>query len=200
MRQSRVRIGIALCGVLLVLGGCGGGDEGDDGAQDRADTPAATSAPEATSTPQATATPTPEGGAPEPEPIAEQIVKAHGARETTVDIAVLGLEVSGELATLSLSFTVHDPEAAPDDEFSLYDLNGEQSLYVSLIDPVNLRRYMVVRDSDGDALQSHYIGTTVLLDSTTTAQYTFAAPPADVTEIDVAVGDWPTFRDIPIER
>jgi hypothetical protein len=40
----------------------------------------------------------------------------------------------------------------------------------------------------------------VLLDSTTTAQYTFAAPPPDVTEIDVAVGDWPPFRDITIAR
>jgi hypothetical protein len=198
--MRRVWIGIALCGVLLV-GGCGG-DDGEDGSPpERAETPAATTAPEVTSEPEPAETPTP---TPEtatgPEPIAEQTVKAIAARETTVDMAVLGLEVNGELATLTMSFGVSDPEAAPDEEFSLYDLNGEQPLYVSLVDPVNLRRYMVVRDSDGSRLESTDTGTHVLLDSTTTAQYTFAAPPADVTEIDVSVGDWPLFRDVPIAR
>jgi hypothetical protein len=203
--MRRVWIGMALCGALLV-GGCGGGDDGDDGGSpERAETPAATTAPEETPDPAATPDPepttdpeaTPAAGA---EPIAEQTVKAIASRETTVDIAVLGLDVSGELATLRLEFGVQDPEAAPDDVFSLYDLNGGQPLYVSLLDPVNLRRYTVVRDSDGSPLQSDYIGTDVLLDSTTPAQYTFAAPPPDVTEIDVAVGDWPVFRDVPIAR
>jgi hypothetical protein len=197
--MRRVWIGTALCALVLVSG-CGGDD---DDSPERAETPAATTAPEATAAPEETtapeATPTPEG-APEPEPIAEQTVKAIAARETTVDMAVLGLEVNGELATLRMSFGVHDPEAAPDDEFSLWDLNGGQPLYVTLVDPVNLRRYKVVRDSDGSPLESGYIETEVLLDSTTPAQYTFAAPPPDVTEIDVSVGDWPLFRDVPIAR
>ena len=105
-----------------------------------------------------------------------------------------------ELATLTLSYAVQDPEAAPDEEWSLYDLNDQQPLYVSLVDPVNLRRYKVVHDSDGQALESGEVETKVPNEGSTTAQHTFAAPPADVTEIDVAVGDWPAFRDIPITR
>jgi hypothetical protein len=49
-------------------------------------------------------------------------------------------------------------------------------------------------------LSGAWFETDVPLDSSTTAHYTFAAPPPDVTEIDVSVGDWPTFRDIPITR
>lgn len=200
MRHAGGTIVIALCGAVLSLWGCGGGDDADSTA-DRTATPATTSAAEETGTP--TPAPTAEGGTEEVETgdaVAEQTVKARGARETTIDMAVMGLQVDGELATLTVSFTVHDPEAAPDDDYSLYELNDQQPLYVTLLDPVNLKRYQVVKDSDGNALQSGAVETHVPLDASATAQYTFAAPPADVTEIDVAVGDWPAFRDVPIER
>lgn len=195
MRYSWLTV-VALSGVL-VLGGCGGGDDGNDDSPTA--TPTATSAPNeeaATATP--TATPVVEDGA--EGALAQQTVKARGSRSTTVDIAVTGLEVQGELATLTLSFAVHDPDAAPDETFSLYDLNDGNSLYVTLLDPVNLRLYNVVKDSGGAGLESEATQTNVPLDGSADARYTFAAPPADVTEIDVSVGDWPTFRDIPIER
>jgi hypothetical protein len=192
---------IALCGAVLGLVGCGG-DDGDSGNEDQAATPEATTEAEQTATPTETATaeettddPAAEGA------LAEQKgLKARGSRETTVDIAVAGLEVDARLATLSLVYTMHSPEAAPDTSYSLYDLNGQQPLYVTLVDPVNLKRYNVVQDSEGRALESGAVETDVPLDGSTTAQYTFAAPPPDVTEIDVSVGDWPTFRDIPITR
>lgn len=200
MRHSRMLV-IALCGALS-LGGCGGGD--DDGGgnrnspEDRADAPAATTEPEETA--MATPTAAVEEGA--EDALAEQTgLKARSARTTTVDIAVLSLEVAGKLATLTLSFTAHDPEAAPDTSYSLADLNGSSpTLSVTLLDPVNLRRYMVVKDSDDDALESRDDFVDVPLDASATAKYTFAAPPPDVTKIDVSVGDWPTFRDVPIER
>jgi hypothetical protein len=200
---------LALLGVAVALGGCGG-DDGDsgDGGQDQAATPEGTAESEqagtATPTPTATATADDEA-ATEPAGgeavLAEQKgLKARGARETTVDIAVNGLEVNDELMTLSLTYTVHDPDAPPDEDYALYDLNGSNPLYVTLVDPVNLKRYNVVHDSESRALQSGAVETKVPLDGSATAQYTFAAPPPDVTEIDVSVGDWPTFRDIPITR
>jgi hypothetical protein len=192
----RMRSTMALCGTALALAGCGGGD---DDTQQSAATPTATAA--ATETP----TPTAEGGASAPaEPesvLAEQKgLKARGARTTMVDLAITGLRVDGELAELSVRYSMHDPEAEPDAAYSLYELNNQQPLYVTMVDPVNLKRYNVVKDSDGQALQTDEVGTDVPLDGSTTAQYTFAAPPADVTEIDVSVGDWPTFRDVPIQR
>jgi hypothetical protein len=192
----RMRIAMALCGTALALAGCGGGD---DDTQQSAATPTATAA--AGETPTHTA----EGGASAPaEPesvLAEQKgLKARGARTTMVDLAITGLRVDGELAELSVRYSMHDPEAEPDAAYSLYELNDQQPLYVTMVDPVNLKRYSVVEDSDGQALQTDAVGADVPLDGSTTAQYTFAAPPADVTEIDVSVGDWPTFRDVPIQR
>jgi hypothetical protein len=192
MGHSR-RAVVALCAGALILAGCGGGD--DDGDEpDRAATPAGTGSPAepgATAEPQATAT---------PEALAEQTVQARGSRETTVDIKVLGLEVGGRLATLTLQYGAHDPEAAPDAEYRLVDLNGGNRVFVTLVDPVNLKRYHVVEDTSGESLETADIDVTVPVDGTATAEYTFAAPPPGVAEIDVSVGDWPTFRDVPIRR
>jgi hypothetical protein len=206
MRIHGARIVVALlCGAMLIVGGCGGDDDdGDSQAaqQDQTATPAATGQAEETAT--ATATPTAEGetetGGTENALAEQKGLKARGARETTVDVAVTGLQVDGELATLSVTYTAHNPGAAPDTDYSLYDLNGQDPLYVTLLDPVNLKRYSVVEDSDGRALETSAVDTDVPLDASATAQYTFAAPPADVTEIDVSIGDWPTFRDVPIQR
>jgi hypothetical protein len=195
---------VALLALVLAIfaAGCGGDDDGGDG-QDQAATPEATAEATAEGQATATATATAEGDEPAaegavPAAIAEQKgLKARGAKETTVDIAVTGLKVDGELATLSLAFTMYGSEDTSD---SLFELNGGYRLFVTLVDPVNLKRYMVVTDSDGRELQSDASETYVPQDGTTTAQYTFAAPPPNVTEIDVAVGDWPIFRDVPIER
>lgn len=198
MQRARIVV-IALCGALS-LGGCGGGDDDGDGnsPENRAGTPTATSAPEETAT--ATSTPAPEEET--EEAVATQTVKARGehARSATVDLAVQSLRVDGELATLTLSFTPHDPEAAPDTGYTIDELNDDNNLFVSLVDTVNLKRYVVVEDSDNDALETRTHITSAPLDASATTQHTFAAPPADVSEIDVFVGDWPPFRDVPIER
>jgi hypothetical protein len=194
MRRSWLIVA-AVCGVLG-LGGCFGGDDGDDSGGSPAATPTPAAGTEETATPTPTATV--EGGT--EGALAQRTVKARGSRSTTVDIAVLGLEVQGKLAQLTLSFAAHDPEAAPDDSPSLYELNDQQPLYVTLVDPVNLRRYNVVSDSGGQKLESGAVETAVPIDGSTDARYMFAAPPPDVTEIDVSVGDWPTFRDVPIQR
>ena len=191
MRHSRVIV-VALCGVLL-LAGCGGGgdDDGGDNPEGGAGTPAATNAPEETATPE----PTTEDA------LAEQTVEARDGSDVTVDIAVLALRVQGELATLELSFTPHDPDAATDAEYAVQDLHGTPSgVLMTLVDPVNLKRYLVVRDSDENALETNLALAVAPADGTVRSEHTFAAPPPDVAQIDVSVGDWTTFRDVPIER
>jgi hypothetical protein len=191
MGHSRIAV-VALCAAALGLGGCLGGDDGDD--SDRAGTPTATESggePGATAEPEGTST---------PEPVAEETVDARGSGETTVDIRVQRLSVSGQLATLTLQYTAHDPEAGPETTYRLVDLHGGDTLFVTLVDPVNLKRYHVVEDTSGERLESADIEVDVPVDRPVTAEYTFAAPPAEVEQIDVSVGDWPTLRDVPIER
>ncbi|MFD0540744.1 hypothetical protein ACFQY7_50005 [Actinomadura luteofluorescens] len=35
---------------------------------------------------------------------------------------------------------------------------------------------------------------------TTPFYFTFAAPPENVKTVDVQIGTWPTFRDVPVQR
>ncbi|SNR51402.1 hypothetical protein [Actinomadura mexicana] len=121
---------------------------------------------------------------------------AQGAK---IDIAVMGLKVRGRLATLTMQLTPHVPPGGPD-RLNAYRLNGEHGLGTSLIDPVNLKRYVVVKDSGGKELETDDIFTTMTNDQVTPFYFTFAAPPENVKTVDVQIGTWPTFREIPVER
>ncbi|MDL4772195.1 hypothetical protein [Actinomadura xylanilytica] len=144
-----------------------------------------------------------EGGKPSVDGTGAAVVKATfdspiypGAK---VDIAVMGLKASGKLATLTVQFAPHIPAGGPDNP-NPYNLNGGNSLGTALIDPVNLKRYVVVADSDHKKLESDDIFTHIANNQTATLAYTYAAPPENVKAVDVQIGSWPTFRNIPVAR
>ncbi|WP_433477271.1 hypothetical protein ACQPZP_09570 [Spirillospora sp. CA-142024] len=132
-------------------------------------------------------------------PIVKGTFDSPEAQGAKVDIAIMGLKVKGKLATLTVQFVPHVPGAQPN-QINAYGLNGERGLDTSLIDPVNLKRYVVVKDSSGRELQTDDIFTHMTNDQPTSSFYTFAAPPDSVKSIDVQLGNWPTFRDVPVER
>lgn len=121
---------------------------------------------------------------------------AQGAK---LDIAVMGLRAKGRLATLTVQLTPHVPPGGPT-RVNAYRLNGEHGLGTALIDPVNLKRYVVVKDSGGKELQTDEIFTNMANDQPTPFYFTFAAPPENVKSADLQIGTWPTFRDVPVER
>ncbi|MCP2336647.1 hypothetical protein [Actinomadura rupiterrae] len=115
-----------------------------------------------------------------------------------VDIAINSLHVDGRLATLIAQFTPHVPN--PSSSLSLFSLNGHNGIDPALIDPVNLKRYVVVKDSGGHELQTSEIFATLANEQPTQVFFTFAAPPENVKSVNVQLGTWPTFRAIPVER
>jgi hypothetical protein len=117
-----------------------------------------------------------------------------------VEIAVLDLKVRGRLATLTVRLTPRLPAGVPSRTTSPFRLNGSNGLGTSLIDPINLKRYVVVKDSGGKELQSHDIFTNIANNQPAALSYTFAAPPENVKAVDVQYGSWPTFRNIPVQR
>ncbi|NDU71652.1 hypothetical protein GWI34_03280 [Actinomadura sp. DSM 109109] len=132
-------------------------------------------------------------------PVVTATFDSPAAQGAKVDIAIMGLRAKGRLATLTVRFTPH----VPGDEGSrinAYGLNGQHGLGTSLIDPVNLKRYVVVKDSGGKELETDDIFTRMTNGQATPFYFTFAAPPDDVKALDVQIGSWPTFRDIPVER
>lgn len=142
------------------------------------------------------------GGAPGYDRNAEPVTKATfdspAAPGGKVDIAIMNLKVRGRLATLNTEFTPRLPSGP--DSTTPYRLNGRQGLDVSLIDPVNLKRYVVVKDSRGRELATDDVTTHIRNNERGHVHFTFAAPPEDVKALDVQIGAWPAFRDIPVER
>ena len=132
-------------------------------------------------------------------PVVQGTFDSPAAVGAKVDIAIMGLKAKGKLATLTVQFTPHVPGAEPR-RINAYGLNGDRGLGTSLIDPVNLKRYVVVKDSGGKELETDDIFTKMTNDQATPFSFTFAAPPENVKSIDVQIGLWPMFRDIPVER
>ncbi|PRX96999.1 hypothetical protein [Allonocardiopsis opalescens] len=115
----------------------------------------------------------------------------------SADIAVHELRVREPLARLTFSITTHDPEG---DGWTNPDLdNTYDGLAVSLIDTVNLNRHVVVADGNQTPLRTPP-DTALEYGRPTTLSYTFAAPPEDVTDMDVYIGGFPPFTDVPVVR
>lgn len=145
-----------------------------------------------------------EGGAPSVDTARDAIVTATlgappQAPSAEVEIAVMGLRVRGKLATLTVRMTPRIPAGGPDDA-SPYELNGNEGIDPSLIDPVNLKRYVVVEDSRGHEMATDDITTDLRNGEPGMLQFTFAAPPENVKAVDLQFGGWPTFRDVPVGR
>lgn len=132
--------------------------------------------------------------------LARKTVRGVGSKDGTVDLAITGLKVEDRLMRLTVAFSPKYPSVTPGETISLYDMNGKSPLYVTLVDPVNLKRYIVVKDSSGSDLAADEVSTDTPSGGTVSATYTFAAPPAGVAKIDVQVGEWPTFSDVEIQR
>jgi len=186
-----------LAGALL--GGCGGSSKtvtvtSSAGTSTTVPTPASasstTSVTGATSAPAQSAT-----------PLAQETVKESCSPGATVTIAILGLQVHGQLMTLQLSFTPRDPNQSASTTINLFDMACHGDTDVSMVDPVGLKRYVVVQDSGNHDLEPDSVdGIQAVSGQTASGNWVFAAPPASVTSINVQVGNWPTFNNIPIQR
>ncbi|HEY8480772.1 MAG TPA: hypothetical protein VIL71_13185 [Spirillospora sp.] len=145
-----------------------------------------------------------EAGAPGIDRVGKPLTKATFdspiASGAKIDIAIMGIKVHGKLATLTAQFTPHLPAGSETTHPNLYEMNGEYSIQAALIDNVNLKRYVVVEDSSTTQLQTHEINVRIPNHKTHTFTFTFAAPPESVKKVDVQIGQWPTFRNIPVER
>jgi len=181
-----VLTGMTLSGCLGPLDGNGGGnaEEGGGAGGQGQDGRPATSAVAPTGDPK--------------KPIVKATFDSPIGPGAKVDIAILDLRVTGKLAQLTLAITPH--VVGGDDKPNVYELNGGQGPDVSLIDTVNLKRYMVVKDSSGRPLEPDYITTQLANEQSNQQTYFFAAPPPSVRNVDVVFGRWAPFRNVPVSR
>ena len=193
---------IALAVAAVALTGCGmlPGQQGGSGEEKTGQTSEAAPtlrAAESTASPEQQQTAPPQ----ETKTIASREVKVGSAGQygkARVDIT--GLKRQGR--TISLNWTV----TATDGKVNLHNGMGGGSLdytvsAVSLIDPVNAKRYRVARNGTGEDAQCVCSGTQgQFLESgeASTLYAVFAAPPPDVTKINIEMPMMGVFTDVPI--
>lgn len=195
-RVPGIIVAVALAGALLA--GCGGGSK-----TVTVITSATTKTPVPAPVTTTAISPTSTTSAPARSAarLTEETVKESCSPGATVTIAILGLQVHGQLMTLQLGFTPRDPNQSASATINLFDMACHGNTDVSLVDPVGLKRYVVVQDAGNHDLEPDSVdGIQAVSGQTATGNWVFAAPPASVTSINVQVGDWPTFNNIPIQR
>lgn len=115
--------------------------------------------------------------------------------ELKADVVILEMRRRGKLLNLVMSVTARMSDGTTFINMSEVTSSGETA--VTLVDPVNLKRHLIVRDSNGTLLQPQKL--TLEIGVATTLSYTYAAPPEAVTAMDVVIGGSPPIRDVPVQ-
>ncbi|OHV38416.1 hypothetical protein CC117_15655 [Parafrankia colletiae] len=176
----------------LVAAGCSGSGDSEPPAPSSSGGTAAGSSPATTASGGPATAPGPST------PSASRTTRIQGAGGD-VDVGFVGLRADGRLVQLDLLFTpryARDPGA----EISLYEMAGRRDAAVTLVDTTNLLRYSVVQDSGGAALGAAAGTLRTRNNVAVSASYMFAAPPPDVTSVDVYLNDRLIVDDAPITR
>ena len=174
---------LGLVAVLMLVAGCGGGD----------DEPTAASTAASTATVAPTATPTVATG-----PVAQGEGSADGGHFIFV---ITQLQRSG--ATVVLNATVALAGDSPNDSIQIGSTfaRGRRAVFdgVALIDPEGERKYLVAREDGGRCICSaKLVDVFVEQNAPVSLQATLTAPPEDVTTVDVVVPNVKTFTDVPL--
>jgi hypothetical protein len=116
--------------------------------------------------------------------------------EGTVKVDVLGLKRKDKLLILTAAVT---PKTSLAERQSLFEALGHHSWFPKLVDTANLKQYSVVR-SGGSRLSSGDLTVESASGQPMFVYAVFAAPPADVTSINVLFADSvPVLTNVPIQ-
>jgi hypothetical protein len=192
----------AILSVSLALTACSG--SGDSAAKDKGTAADSTKAPSASGT--ASAGDPKENGSADAgigleaidHPIATVTAKTGMEKDPagTVKVDLLGLKRKDKLVVLTAAVT---PTTTLSEPQSLFRVLGSNSWTPSLIDTVNLKQYSVVRAADG-LLASNDLAVKAGSGQPMFVYAVFAAPPPDVTKIDVLFADSiPAFTGVPVQ-
>lgn len=132
--------------------------------------------------------------------IATREAKVASGDGGTARADVTALKRQGKTVTLNWTITVVDGEVNIHNGMGSATLDYSVS-GVSLIDPVNAKRYRVARNgtgSDAQCVCSDTQGNFLKKGQTVTLYALFAAPPADVTKINIEMPMIGVLTDVPI--
>lgn len=195
---------LTLAVAAVALTGCGmlPGQLGGGGGEEKQQTTAQEQPTKEQPTQRRTTSDEPQQSAP---PQADQVIATREAKVASGDggtarADVTSLKRQGKTVTLNWTITVVDGEVNIHNGMGSATLDYSVS-GVSLIDPVNAKRYRVARNgtgSDAQCVCSDTQGNFLKKGQTVTLYALFAAPPADVTKINIEMPMIGVLTDVPI--
>lgn len=112
-------------------------------------------------------------------------------------------------ATSHLNLTMSSPaesvqgqvgQSLSDGNFSALDKSGDTADGLQLVDGKNAKLYLVASDGKGQCVCSRSLNNVFLRDNVPVVfSATFAAPPADVTQVDVRIPGFGTVKNVPVQ-
>jgi hypothetical protein len=188
-----------MAGSAVLMAGCGGASGGGDARGGAASSGAATGGRTASASdagrPAASAFP---GGVPAPLAPARTASEGNGNKYS---VAPVTLRRQGQLLLLELDVKVENSRDQDGANLAYMFTSGTSVSFqsVSLVDPAHAKRYAVAKDSSDHCLcTSFFGGMTVRAGQTGVLNAYFAAPPSDVTALDVVVNKVGTFAAVPV--
>lgn len=190
-------------GVALLLAGCSGADQGEKTTTSSSSSALASSTstsndPEAARRADEAAKAGIDPADP-PKPIASSTTAAvvKGDPKATLRIDLLGLKRQGKTVLANFGFTVSSTGGSEDERW-IYDYLGGTSWNPQLVDSTNLKLHKVVR-AGGLSVATAYQGAKFRPGQTLYAYAVFAAPPENVTTMDVMPSDnVPAIPGVPL--
>ena len=134
-----------------------------------------------------------------PKPIASATAAAvvEGDPKATMRLDLLGLKRTGKTVLATFAFTVTSPGGSTRPQW-IYDYLGDTGWHPQLVDTTNLKLHRVVK-AGGRPVATDYQGAKFAPGQTLYAYAVFAAPPSDVTTMDVIPSDnVPALPDVPL--
>ena len=201
MRTRTSRLLVCVLGAGLVLTACSGGGEDNAKAQSSATTSAVAGSPSATGSADPQRNGSAEAGVgleALDHPIATVTAKVGMEKDpaATVKVDLLGLKRKDKIVVLTAAVT---PTTSLTEPQKLFRVLGSNSWLPSLIDTVNLKQYSVVR-AGGRTLSSNDLVVQAGSGQPMFVYAVFAAPPPEVTKVNVLFSDAiPTFTDVPVQ-
>jgi hypothetical protein len=208
MRILPTAIGVA--SAVLLLSGCGARE--DSPATPELTVPPAAPASSAPAHTAAAPTVQPTPADPSQSPVTD-LGQAVATRTSTHDGAPVTLTLypvvrSG--TTSSVNFTLSSPggtssrlqvaDMLSDEDYDSSDGSGHAADGLSLVDVKNSKLYLVASDGAGNCLCSRGLaGVFLSKDLPVIMSATFAAPPADVTTVDMRIPTFGTVKDVPVQ-
>lgn len=197
--------------LVLCAGACGGGETPPTGPANSetpatSETPGALSAPPSASTLPTPADPSQSGG---PDQFGQPVVtRTSVADGEKVQLTLYPVVRDGRVAYVNLVLSVPDEDAKSvqigqllgDANNAASDASGDTADGLQLVDGKNAKLYLVASDGKGQCLCSRNLSNLFLdYGNPVPLSASFAAPPADITAIQVRIPNFGTVKNVPVQ-